>query len=256
MLIGEYGASDLLPPLVLLAALLIDAMVGEFLTFLEQRVGTNRIVVVMTADHGVLPLPSWLQERDRSACPVRGGRINPAALLARLHTHLDALFGVSSRAAGFGTPARWFAMAGSRLTLDVSRVADAGASDSAVLAAARESLEAEPGIARVWTREEILKGKNSEPMATLYRNSWSPELTGDLALQAKRDCLLGPRNLGTTHGSPYLYDRAVPLIFFGPGIEPGQVSGPAATIDIAPTLAALLEIEVPPDLQGRSLDLR
>jgi hypothetical protein len=230
----------------------LDAMLGDFLTFLEERLGAGRIVVAVSADHGVLPLPGWLQETGRSACEIPGGRIDLAPLMGGLQAHLDERFLEGTVP---DEPPRWFARASSRLTLARGRASAAGVEAPEVLAAARAFLEAQDGIARVWTRDEILAGTSTEPMAVLYQNSWSPEITGDLALQQQRDCLFDFRGTGTTHGSPWLYDRAVPLILFGPGIEPGRIGGRAATVDIAPTLAALLGLEVPDDLDGRRLDL-
>ena len=79
---------------------------------------------------------------------------------------------------------------------------------------------------------------------------------GDVAIQVAPDCLLKGPQIATTHGSPYAYDRAVPLIFWGPGfVEAGRISGPAATVDIAPSLAPLLGISLPAGLDGRPLPL-
>ena len=61
---------------------------------------------------------------------------------------------------------------------------------------------------------------------------------------------------GTNHGSPYDYDRHVPLVFAGPGIAPGVSSERVATVDLAPSLAAHLGIRVPTELDGRALPLR
>jgi hypothetical protein len=58
---------------------------------------------------------------------------------------------------------------------------------------------------------------------------------------------------GTTHGTPYDYDNHVPVIFLGPRIKPGQYSTRIAVNDIAPTLAAILEIEQPSGSIGRIL---
>jgi predicted AlkP superfamily pyrophosphatase or phosphodiesterase len=60
---------------------------------------------------------------------------------------------------------------------------------------------------------------------------------------------------GTTHGSPYHYDRHVPLIFMGPGIAPGRDAERVASVDIAPTLAEIMGIEPPEGLDGRVLRL-
>ena len=59
---------------------------------------------------------------------------------------------------------------------------------------------------------------------------------------------------GTTHGSPYDYDTHVPIIFMGPGIKRGKYNGAVALNDIAPTLATMLEIEIPSGSSGRVLD--
>jgi arylsulfatase A-like enzyme len=80
-------------------------------------------------------------------------------------------------------------------------------------------------------------------------------LSGDLVLEVAEGCLVSDFDSGTTHGSPYLYDRRVPVLFRGPGVEPGRVPGRAATIDIAPTLAKRIGVRAPDDLDGRPLPL-
>ena len=62
--------------------------------------------------------------------------------------------------------------------------------------------------------------------------------------------------MGTSHGSPYPYDRAVPIVFLGPGIEPGRRFDAASTADIAPTVLDLLGIEPPSEMDGKVLGLR
>ncbi len=125
-----------------------------------------------------------------------------------------------------------------------------------VAAAAAEFLTAQAGVARAWMAQEISEGSGPPALAALYRNSFDPERSGDLAIQPARGCFLTWHPRGTGHGSPYLYDRRVPLVFFGGGVEPGVVAGPAATVDIAPTLAARLGVPTPDGLDGRLLPLR
>jgi arylsulfatase A-like enzyme len=59
---------------------------------------------------------------------------------------------------------------------------------------------------------------------------------------------------GTTHGTPYNYDTHVPVIFMGGGIKPGRYNKRAAPNDIAPTLATVLDVEIPSGSSGRVLD--
>ncbi|HYB12183.1 MAG TPA: alkaline phosphatase family protein, partial [Myxococcota bacterium] len=232
------------------ALLRIDAAVGDFLTFLDAQVGKGSTLVVLTADHGVLELPEWLVEIGASECPLPNGRGNSHALVeglaATLHSALDPK----------GSPvAPWVVASGYSLTVNRRLAEERHVPIPRVADIAKRWLGAQPGIVRVWTQEEIEEGKGPAPFATLYRNSFDPERSGDLTLQPAPTCLFSPYPTGTSHGTPYLYDRAVPLIFFGPGVSPGVVRGRAATVDIAPTLARVLGLEPPSELDGHALTL-
>jgi arylsulfatase A-like enzyme len=58
---------------------------------------------------------------------------------------------------------------------------------------------------------------------------------------------------GTTHGLPYDYDTHVPMIFLGSGVQEGVRHDLVAVNDIAPTIEALLEIEIPSGSSGKIL---
>ena len=234
----------------------LDAMLAWLLARLEASLGPaadGGFVVVLSADHGVLQIPEWLARKGESRCPLPPGRVDPGAIAEGLTAEMDRRFGSDEADDRAGA---WFAQASSRLTLNRARVARAGVSEQEVLAAAEHWLEARPEIARVWTREEATGGAEPAETARLYANSWDPERAGDLALEVAPDCLIISWEFGTSHGSPHAYDRDVPLVFFGAGVTPGRVDESAFTVDIAPTLADLLRIETPPDLDGRVLPLR
>jgi len=231
----------------------LDAAVAGFLLFLEDWVARGELLVVLSSDHGVLPMPEWLWSRGESACPLPEGRGEPEELEAELEAALAAEFGQAP--ARGEEPGRWLARAGYRLTVNREAAASAGVGVDRVVALARGLLEAEPGIERVWTAGEIEKGAGPEPYAHLYRNSHHALRGGDLIVQPMRDCLFSPYDFGTNHGSPYLYDREVPLVFFGSGVRPGESTRAVSTVDVAPTLAKRLGIEPPPALDGHALPL-
>jgi predicted AlkP superfamily pyrophosphatase or phosphodiesterase len=118
-------------------------------------------------------------------------------------------------------------------------------------------------VAKAMTREELLAVDPSTPLAAsadsfvvLYRRSYRP----DRAISPGERGVLVRLREGhmvdeaiATHGSPYTYDRHVPLVFMGPGIEPGRLDEVAATVDVAPTLARWARIPYPSDLDGRAL---
>ncbi len=150
----------------------------------------------------------------------------------------------------FSWPRQWVTIAGSRIGVRHSVTRRVGIPPENVLDVAESYLERVPAIARVWRADE-LQSETGE-LARLYRNSFVPGRSGDLWIQLERTCLISPSDDGTGHGSVYAYDRRVPLIFWGRGIETGQRHGRVATVDIAPTLARSLGLEAPEDSDGQA----
>jgi len=233
------------------ALLRLDADLGGFLDSLDERFGPGRVLVALTADHGVLPLPEWLATQE-GGCPVRGVRVNPAPIEEGLTAHLDDVFGP----VGDAVDARWFLRDGFEVYFHPERVAEAGVDLGRVVEVADAWLEQQPGIARVWRGTDLDAGRGPEPMRTRYLNSRIEGEGGDLIIEPAYGCLFSSWPGGTSHGSPHDYDRDVPVVFVGPGIEPGIVTGRAAPVDIGPTLASELGLAVPKGLDGRVLPLR
>lgn len=225
----------------------LDADLGEFLDFLDTQVGAGRTLVALSSDHGVLPLPEWLDETGRATCPIEGGRADLMWIVYRLYFDLWREFTPL-----LTWPKAWINFAGSNLNVDRQLAMEHGVEIEKVIAFVEKWLEGEEVVATVWNREEIRSATGE--FAELYRNSFDPERSGDLVIQVAEGCLISAYDEGTTHGSPYLYDRAVPIVFYGNGVEPAVVGGRARTVDIAPTLAKRVGIPFPDGLAGVPLD--
>jgi predicted AlkP superfamily pyrophosphatase or phosphodiesterase len=228
------------------ALLRLDRALGEFLASLETEVGADRILVALTADHGVLPLPEWLAETGASRCPVEGGRTAVRSLALGLTWELHKKF-----TPVLTLPKQWVVIAGAQVGVNRPVAREHEVEVAAIVEAVERYLEAQPAIAEAWTAAELEQSDGE--LARLYRNSRDPERSGELLIQLEPTCLISPFEHGTTHGSPYLYDRAVPIVLWGPGIEAGRVAGRAATVDIAPTLARHIGLALPAGLDGRPL---
>ena len=200
----------------------LDRELGEFFSFLDRTVGRGKWVAVLSADHGVVDPPEERRERGEW-----GHRTTKAELAT-----MDSLIRIANRRA--------------------ARDADAAAT------ALAEALEKLPWVAEAWTQEELLKTAPADSFAVLFRRSVYPGREGGRfsrqGVEVRyREGLLTYEH-GTGHGSPYWYDRHVPIVFMGPGIVPGlDPSAGVETVDVAPTLAALLGIEAPDDLDGEVL---
>jgi hypothetical protein len=107
-----------------------------------------------------------------------------------------------------------------------------------------DSLLQMPGVAKAFDLEAITAAALPEPLQTRVTNGYNQKLSGDIQIMYLPQWFDGG-NKGTTHGAWNPYDAHIPLLWFGWGITPGHSSRTVYMSDIAPTLAALLHIQMP-----------
>jgi arylsulfatase A-like enzyme len=196
----------------------LDRELGEFFDFLDSTVGKNRWTVALTADHGVVDNPEDLIARGEY-----GHRLTAAE-----NRTLDSLRAHADSATDFKAAARELAA----------------------------SLKKLPIVGDAWTTDELMWNPR-DSFAILQRRSMYPgRYAGRFSREGVEYRLIpgiyaAPK--GSGHGSVYWYDRHVPFIWMGPGIIAGQDPSKAATVDFAPTMAAILGIKYPSDLDGHPL---
>ena len=201
----------------------LDRALGGFFTFLDRNVGAGRWVVGLSADHGALLAPETLPQPGESAAGRRATREERAAVRA------------------------------------IARDAEAmeEAADSAVATKTATALARLPFVAAAYTHASLLSGLPADSFGVLERRSLYPGRAGAefsrFGVEVRYEEGWMARATGTTHGTPYWYDRHVPMIFLGPGITAGRDTTRAATVDFAPTLARIIGVTPPTDLDGRAL---
>ena len=233
----------------------LDRALGRFLTQLDAT-GID-YQVVLTADHGGLDLPERLTEQALPGAM----RADPALAPGTLGKALAAEIGVT-------VDGPLLFADGPAGDLYLSRALDQ-AQRARVLAALLARLHASPQVAAAFTAPELaalpMPGGSPQDwtLAQRARASFDPQRSGDVVVLLARDVvpILAPGpGYVATHGSPWDYDRRVPLLFWRKGPpgyrQPGfEQSAPVDTVDIAPTLAAILHLSVPPgSFDGRCLD--
>jgi predicted AlkP superfamily pyrophosphatase or phosphodiesterase len=232
-----------------LQVLTLDRLLGDFFRGLDAT-GVD-YVVMLTADHGGNDIPERenahaIPGASRAADVLSPGPMG-RALAAKLHLQGPVLLG----SAAFGD-----------IYIDK---AIPGAMRQRVLREAIAAYRAHPQVAAVFTRAEI--GAAPPPsgppetwsLVQRARASFDPERSGDFVVQLKpRVTPLFDTTHGyvATHGSPWDYDRRVPILFWRKGIVPFEQPLSVETVDIMPTLAALIGLRVPADeIDGRCLDI-
>lgn len=223
----------------------VDVLIGKLLQAIDAKVGLKNTIVVLTADHGVSPAPPVNQKRKMPGTYVTA---HPGDVVK---SALNSKFGnaewLESSGEG-GIYLNWKVIDefqtkdGKRLTHDdVYRVAKQALLDAPDLHAVR-----------VYDREQLANGISGDFIARAFINGFFPRTSPDLVLAYEPYAVPGSGH-GTSHFSPYDYDKHVPILFMGPGIKAGQYAGEVSPIDIAPTLATMLSIETPSGSEGRVL---
>ena len=201
----------------------LDRELGEFFDYLDAEIGEDVYVVAFTADHGVLGMPEFIGDGDQ-----------PGVRLTR-----DAL---GELQATFNRVVREYA----------------GKGANAVPNALAEAMPEFPWVARAWTHEDLFSGELTDSMSVFARRSLYPDRPSGMLSRFGVEILVEPNHLrwdvprGSTHGTPYLYDRRVPFILMGPGIEAGVDTRRVSPMDVAPTLASFAQVAYPDDLDGTS----
>lgn len=209
----------------------LDALLGEFMRFLDARVAGD-CVVVLTSDHGVAELPEFSPWST-------AGRFLPADEVPPLVASLADAQGIAAPQLGYSQG----------IDLYFEDAVDAAARAAFRMALA-EQLRRHPRIADAWTSDELAGGAAHGEHGLAWLHGFHPDRSSDILLEFEPGVVVAM--FGTGHGTPHDYDRHVPLLIMGLG-RSGRVDTPAWSVDLAPTLAAVLRIEAPADLDGRSL---
>ncbi len=228
----------------------LDLALGDFFAALDSR-GID-YAVVLTADHGGFDMPERL---DEQALPA-AHRVSKALLPDALSAAVAAKTGLDGKdlvQADGPSGDMW-------LRRDL-----APADKARALAALKAELLASPEVAAAFTSDEIAAAPEPSGSAETWslldraKASFHRPISGDVVLMLKRGVVPIPEGgpgYVATHGSPWDYDRRVPMLFWRKGMTAFEQPSPVETVDIAPTLAALIGLPVPAGaFDGRCLDL-
>ncbi len=214
----------------------LDKAVGDLVTLAEKAAGGRaNLLVVLTADHGGAAVPEqW------AASGVPAERVNPTALSKELSEALRAQFGGDVTA----TIEELDVYLGGK-TLEGGKVDGA-----AVRRAAATWLGKQPSVVLAVPRDDLYTAPDVAGLVEPLRRGYYPGRSGDVLYVVKPFHVISAASTGTNHGTPYAYDRQVPVVFAGRGVKPGVYAQPISTTDVAPTVAALLEMGAPASAEG------
>jgi Type I phosphodiesterase / nucleotide pyrophosphatase len=240
-LVGHCWGPD--SPEVLDITLRSDLMMKELLAHLDARVGKDRYVVVVTADHGVGPIPEKAAKDGKNA-----GRISPNLFKGEAKEFLQATFAEGRESLP------WIeAFEAGYVYLNQAVLKELDLPASRVEQTLAEWLSRQPGIQAAYPRWRLAQGPlTGDALGESVRLSFHPDCSGDVAVVEKPyHMTTGPitspkqNTYRTTHGTPHAYDTYVPLLVYGNIIRPGVHAERVSPLSAAAIVARALGVPPP-----------
>jgi predicted AlkP superfamily pyrophosphatase or phosphodiesterase len=216
----------------------LDRWLGWFLDSLATMVPRERILLVLTADHGVVSFPEFEKERGRP-----GGRIRLGALVAEVNQAI---------ARRSGDPAILQQTSG-LIYGDTARLRAIGVSPESLATTLAPRVWKLPGVVNAWTPGTLGGASPRDVHAVRWWRTLPRKFAWLVCAVAKPGYIWSDGSGSTDHGTTNPDDVDVPIIFMGPAVPPGLYPDTVRTTDIAPTLARLLRVRPEAKLDGRPI---
>ncbi|MGH7673751.1 MAG: alkaline phosphatase family protein, partial [Gemmatimonadales bacterium] len=221
----------------------LDRALGTFLDSLYRLRDSTRILVALTADHGVTSIP----ERTVAVGHGPAERVSFDAFAYRMDSALVARLGPAPAGR------RWVEIDNGLVLLERRALAARGVSPDSLASAWVREVRAHRAVLRVDTRRTIAAADTArDAIARRWRHLLPPEIE-IAALITLRPGSVWAATIPAMHGSPHDPDAAVPLLLMGPGVRAGRYPARVGVVDLAPTLARLLDVPPLERLDGRVL---
>tara|TARA_B110001469_G_scaffold62549_1_gene60033 strand:+ start:2226 stop:3866 length:1641 start_codon:yes stop_codon:yes gene_type:complete len=214
----------------------LDNDLAELFKTLDAEVGKGNYTIFLTADHAAVHVPAYLQSLKIPAHYFDGEQFKKhLTTITKKYFNSDKLVENVSNYQIFLNK-----QVMDSLKLNQNTVAQKLADEVVYF----------EGIYKAVTARTLQTTHFSEGILNSLQNGYNQKYSGDVMLLPYPATLSRGRT-GTSHGSGYSYDTHVPIIFYGNGIQKGSSSKKYEIVDIAPTIANLLQIEAPNSTSGK-----
>ena len=222
-----------------------DAVLEKLFDFIDKKIGLNQCTIVLTSDHGIPSLPELIANKNNAASP---GRINREMVTEAIDGALSEKFG------SLGSAESWVSyVSPSNIYLNRIALQKKSLSVSEAEQIVLPVLSDMGCFHALYTHSQLENGEIAGELGERALLSFFPGRSGDIFFQLKENWIFhGPT--GTNHGSPWKYNTHVPLLFYGSGIKPGFYEEAVSIADIVPTVAHIIKVDMPEEVQGKVLE--
>jgi hypothetical protein len=217
----------------------LDETLGKFLNFLDAWVGKGNYVAFLTSDHGVAHVPNFSKENK-----LPGGAYPDVRIINRMNAALEEKYGKPRLI----RDSHNYLIVFNDSTIEASKL-----NKDEIVRWTVDFLQQQKEISQAFDIRELNTTPLSAKQREMINNGYYRQRCGDVQFILKPGYVEGDGN-GTSHGVWNPYDSHIPLLWYGWGIKQGGTHREIYMTDIAPTLAALLKIQMPNGSIGRVID--
>ena len=224
----------------------LDKTLASLFKYVDEKVGLEHTLIVLSADHGAPEAPGYLAKLGIEAKWIAPLKWNKKPSLARL----EKKFGIGQKLIEAFFPPY--------LYLNHTIIKEKGLNLAEVQKAVAKEIMDIDGIALTVTSTEMLN--NTLPDTYLYSaalKNFNAKRSGDILILFEPHCFAndmdGGAIMATNHGGPWTYDTFVPVIFAGSHLMGKQIYKPIRPNDIAATLSAVVDAKAPSGSNGTVL---
>ena len=214
----------------------LDKDIADFLQYLDQKLGKENYLIFLTADHGVAHIPGFLAEHN-----LPGGTFSENDLAKEINQQIETKFDVKNIVSS---------LQNYQVYLNYNEVEKQGKDKDSINKQVIKILKQKPFIINAFETNKIMQVPIVEPQRSMMINGFNAKRSGDIQFSFKPGYFDGGKT-GTTHGLWNPYDAHIPLLFFGWKVPQGKTNREVYMTDIAATIAAMLQIQMPSGCVGK-----
>ncbi len=218
----------------------LDKELGALFDFLDEKIGKGQYTAFLSADHGVAHAPEFMQENK-----LPGGRVFMSKTTSALNKELEEVYKI---------PKLILFDNNYQMGLNNRAIDSAKADKEAIIDFIVDRLSDDSNIVRAFPLDELNEVPLPAKLRTMFNNGYYRNRGGEIQYILKPNYFDAWGNTGTTHGLWNPYDSHIPLLFYGWGIKQGKTNRETYMTDIAPTLAAILRIQMPNGCIGHVIE--
>ena len=218
----------------------LDKDLGDFLNFLDTKVGKGQYLLFLSADHGAASVPSFLKEHQ-----IPAGNFDSQTITDELNKLLKEKIKTDGLVIG---------ILNNQVYLNRTVINDAGLNKDSINKWVMNYLMQQVAVERVVALDALNTATLNTKVKEMLANGYYPKRSGDIQLIFKPQWIDGFLKGGTTHGGWNPYDSHIPLLFYGWKIQQGASIREVSMADIAGTIASLLHIQMPSGSIGHVIE--